>query len=256
MGPNRHTRIREHLFAHGETPVQELARAIGASLATVRRDLTEMEASGQVERLHGAARIASSARQEAAFAHRETTQLAAKRAIANLAFESIVPGSLIFLDAGTTVLQLARRLLLTRTPLRVATNGLVVARELAQAPQIEVIVLGGRLRAENMSTIGPGAMMMLESLWFDHLFLGASAISDDGLLSSFDAEEAALNRQMARQASAVTVLADQTKFGTRAAFSVMSLEAGQRLITDVPPPKKLADVASRSGVGIMVAGDG
>lgn len=236
--------------------MQALAEAIGASLATVRRDLTEMERHGLVERLHGRARIASSALNEAAFAQRETTELSAKRAIARAAFDAVIPNSMIFLDAGTTVLQLARRLLLAQTPLTIVTNGLVVARELAQAPQIELIMLGGRLRAENMSTTGPGAVTMLGALWIDHLFLGASAISDDGWLSSFDEDEAALNQQMIARSGAVTVLADHSKLSKRAAYSVARLGAAHHLVTNQPPPAALAADAKRSGLEIKVAAHG
>lgn len=253
MANGRQDEIKNYLFDGGETPVQELANALGASLATVRRDLTEMEKSGVIERLHGAARIASSARQEAAFAHRETTNLLAKRTIANAAFEQVQSGAMIFLDAGTTVLQLARRLMLARIPVTVVTNGLVVARELAQAPNITLIVLGGKLRAENMCTTGPGAMAMLDSLWFDRLFLGASAISDDGWLSSFDQDEAQLNKHMATRATAVSVLTDHSKFSTRAAYSVLQLGRAHTLISDAAPAAGLRKYLSESGVQTKVA---
>ena len=253
MTNERQDEIQNYLFDGGETPVKELADAIGASLATVRRDLTEMEKSGLIERLHGSARIASAARQEAAFGNRETTNLAAKRAIANAAFSQVRPGAMIFLDAGTTVLQLARRIMLAGVPVTLVTNGLVVARELAQAPAITLIVLGGKLRAENMSTTGPGAMAMLDTLWFDHLFLGASAISDDGWLSSFDSDEAQLNEHMAKRAAAVSVLADQSKYSTRAAYSVLQLNRRHTLISDAAPTGDLGGYLAETGMQIMVA---
>lgn len=256
MAKIRQNEIRDYLFDQGETPVHELADAVGASLATLRRDLTEMEKTGLVERTHGAARIANSGQQEAAFAHRETANLAAKRAIANAAFELVTPGSMIFLDAGTTVLQLARRIMLARIPITLVTNGLVLARELAQAPEVNLIVLGGRLRAENMSTTGPGAMAMLETFWFDHLFLGASAISKDGWLSSFDAEEAQLNQHMTQRAGSVSVLADHSKFASRAAYSVLKLDHHQRLVTDARLVGEFADYANQVGLEITVAGHG
>ena len=256
MDQSRLDKITNYLFDHGETPVQTLAQAIGTSLATARRDLSELEDHGLVERLRGRARIASAAMTEAAFAQRETKDLSAKRAIARAGFAFVVPNSVIFLDAGTTVLQLARHLLLAQTPLTVVTNGLVVARELAHAPHIELIMLGGRLRAENMSTTGPGANLMIDTLWFDHLFLGASAISDDGWLSSFDADEAALNQRMIARSEAVTVLADHSKLSRRAAYSVVQLGAPHRLITNSPLPAALEAAAQHSGLEIVVAPHG
>ncbi|MBL1241566.1 MAG: DeoR/GlpR transcriptional regulator [OCS116 cluster bacterium] len=229
---NRQEMIRNYLFEKGQTPVQALADMLGASLATVRRDLVEMEQAGVIERLHGSARIASGAKGEVGFGARESANLLAKRAIASAAAETIVAGSTIFLDAGTTVLQLARRIKLMGMPLTVFTNGLTVAQELAHIPGISVCLLGGRIRPENMSIVGPLAEQMMEKLWFDQLFLGASAIADDGWLSSYDADEARLNGCMVSRAQHTYILADGDKFGSRATYNVFRLSSAVKLITD------------------------
>jgi DNA-binding Lrp family transcriptional regulator len=167
MLTDRASDIRTYLFENGQTAVVRLAEVLGTSLATMRRDLTEMEQAGLVERLHGAARIAQAALHEVGFKARENTNLAAKRAVALAACPLIRPGSTILLDAGTTVLQLARHIRLTRLPVTVFTNGLAVAQELADVPEVTLCLLGGRLRAENLSMIGPLADAMLRGLWFD-----------------------------------------------------------------------------------------
>lgn len=252
MENSRQDQIRAYLFERGETPVQKLAIAMGASLATIRRDLHALETLGHIERPHGAARIKASAQRETAFALRETTYLAQKRAIANAAFDKIVPDSMIFLDAGTSVLQLARRIMLAKMPLTVVTNSLVVAKEMAETPQVTLVMLGGGLRPENMSTTGPAAVAMLESMWFDQLFLGASAISDDGFLSSFNPDEAQLNQHMATRATAVSILADHSKFGQRAGYNVLQLCEKHCLITDRTPAGRFADYAAESRLSVLL----
>lgn len=229
---NRKEMIRNHLFEKGQTPVQTLADVIGASLATIRRDLVEMEQTGVIERMHGSAKIAENAIGEVGFDARESANLLAKRAIASEAAKTIVAGSTIFLDAGTTVLQLARRIKSMNIPLTVFTNGLIVAQELAHIAEISVCLLGGRIRSENMSVVGPLAEQMIENLWFDQLFLGASAIADDGYLSSYDADEARLNACMLRRAQSAYILADGDKFGSRATYNVLRLSAGVKVITN------------------------
>ena len=102
----------------------------------------------------------------------------------------------MFLDAGTTVLQLARLIRINPLPLRIFTNGLAVAQEFLNVPDLEVAILGGQLRSENASLVGPQAEAMLESLWFDQLFLGASAIGPDGAIYSVDSAEASFNKCM------------------------------------------------------------
>lgn len=251
---NRQDMIRNYLFEKGQTPVQTLADVLGASLATVRRDLAEMEQAGSIERLHGSARIASGAKGEVAFDARESANLLAKRAIASEAAKNIVAGSTIFLDAGTTVLQLARRIKLLGMPLTVFTNGVIVAQELAHIPEISVCLLGGRIRPENMSIVGPLAERMIDDLWFDQLFLGASAVADDGWLSSYDADEARLNACMINRAQSAYILADGDKFGSRATYNVFCLSDAVKLITDRQPNQAFGAFAQEVGLDIIYAG--
>jgi DeoR family transcriptional regulator, aga operon transcriptional repressor len=253
MLTDRASDIRTYLFENGQTPVVRLAEVLGTSLATMRRDLTEMEQAGLVERLHGAARIAQAALHEVGFKARENTNLAAKRAVALAACPLIRPGSTILLDAGTTVLQLARHIRLTRLPVTVFTNGLAVAQELADVPEVTLCLLGGRLRAENLSMIGPLADAMLRGLWFDQLFLGASAISADGWITSYDAEEAQANASMVARSAQVIILADHAKFGPRATYSVIRMSGGERLITDRAPPADFMRFGDQVGLQLTLA---
>ena len=223
--------IRGYLYAHGFSTVQMLADAVGASLATIRRDLQVLESEGAIDRVHGGARIAEGSSVEVAFQERAKRHLVAKRAIARAAYEALVPHATIFLDAGTTVLQLARLIRLNPMPLRIFTNGLTVAQEFLNVPNLNVAVIGGQLRSENVSLVGPEAEAMLDTLWFDQLFLGVSAIADDGAIYSVDSAEASLNRHMLTRSGQSYLLTDSSKFGTPATYRVAPLTSA-RVITD------------------------
>lgn len=223
--------IRSHLYAHGFSTIQALADAVGASLATIRRDLQVLEREGAIDRVHGGARIAEGSSVELAFQERAKRNLAAKRAVAAAAYKLLVPHATVLLDAGTTVLQLARLIRLNPLPLRIFTNGLPVAQELLNVPSIEVSLLGGQLRSENASVVGPQAEEMLNSLWFDQLFLGVSAIGNDGAIYSVDNAEASLNRCMLARAEQRFLLSDSSKFGAMATYRVAPLTA-VRIVTD------------------------
>jgi DeoR family fructose operon transcriptional repressor len=223
--------IRSHLYANGFSTIHTLADAIGASPATVRRDLQILEREGLIDRTHGGARIAEGSSVELAFQERAKRHLSAKRAIATAAYDLLVPRTAIFLDAGTTVLQLARLIRINPIPLRIFTNGLTVAQEFLDIPNLEIVLLGGQLRSENASLVGPQAEAMLEEIWFDQLFLGAGAISADGAIYSVDSAEANLNRRMLTRSAHCFVLADSSKFGTTATYKVAPLTAA-KMITD------------------------
>ena len=253
MKGDRLEAIRHHLYVQGLTSIQDLADAMGASVATVRRDLLTLEEQGAVGRTRGGAQIARGADIEVAFEVREKQQLAEKRSIAIAAYDLLHPHSSVFLDAGTTVLQLARLLRVDPMPLNVFTNGLIVAQTLMNVPKLRITVIGGTLRNENASMVGPAAEAELDRLWFDHLFLGMSAVGADRRMYSVDAMEARLNERMMARSAAVTVLADATKFNRRATYLVGPLAAPMRLITTAGLAAAERAGLEEAGVEVLVA---
>jgi DeoR family fructose operon transcriptional repressor len=244
--------IRSQLYANGFSSIQTLSETIGASLATIRRDLQTLEDEGAIDRVHGGARIAEGSSVEVAFHERAKQKLGAKRALAACAYELLTPHSTIFLDAGTTVLQLARLIRVNPLPLRLFTNGLLIAQEFLNVPNLQVSVLGGQLRNENASFVGPQAESVLEDLWFDQLFLGASCIGPDGVIYSADSAEASLNRHMLPRSAQSHVLADSSKFGPMATFKVAPLTAVTRVITDAGIGPEWRRQLDKLGVALSV----
>ena len=244
--------IRSYLYANGFSTIQALADSIGASLATIRRDLQVLERDGAIDRVHGGARIAEGSSVELAFQERTKRNLSAKRAIATAAYDLLRPRTSVLLDAGTTVLQLARLIRINPLPLRIFTNGLTVAQEFLNIPSLEVVVLGGQLRNENVSLVGPQAEAMLASLWFDQLFLGASAIGADCAIYSVDSAEASLNQRMLARSAQCYVLADSSKFGTMATYKVAALASSAHVITDAGLPANRRKQLDEAGVRMTI----
>ncbi len=249
MKIDRASAIRQHLFAKGHSSIAEIAEAVGASEPTVRRDLSLLEAGGAVQRTHGGARIAESTGVEIAFESREQINLSAKRAIGEAAFRMLRPDTAVFLDAGTTVLQLARRLRMTPLPLRVFTNCLPVAQLLMPVAGITVTLLGGMVRSQNASMVGMIAEQALERLWFDHLFLGVGGIAPDAAIYSSDEQEARINARMLSRTASPVILTDAGKFGQHLTYLVSPLRADMHVVTDATLgtdwQQRLADIGCR-----------
>jgi DeoR/GlpR family transcriptional regulator of sugar metabolism len=233
MKTDRINAIRRHLYTHGPSTIQGLSAAVGTSVATLRRDLTTLEEEGVIDRVHGGARLAEGSTVEAAFDHRENHNLEAKRGIANCAFGLLRPHTTIFFDASTTVLQLVRRLRIDPLPVTVFTNGLSVAQALLNVPKVRVMILGGQIRNENASIVGPHAESMLDRIWIDQLFLGAGAISQDGTIYSVDLAEASLNAKMLARSAERHLLVDSSKFGSIATYAVASVGPATHVVTDI-----------------------
>ena len=93
-------------------------------------------------------------------------------------------------------------------------------------------LIGGQLRNENASLVGPAAELALDRLWLDQLFLGAGAIGDDHKIYSLDSAEASINEHMIGRAASTIVLADASKFGRRSTFLVAELTSRMHVISD------------------------
>lgn len=245
--------IRQHLFTHGALSVTELATIVGSSIATVRRDLDEMQEQGLIERVYGGARLTGEAPRELAFELRAERQIEAKRAIADLAYRKLQPGSTCFFDASTTVFQLVRRLRSEPMPLKVLTNGLAVAQGLLSVPELQVTVLGGAVRPENSSIMGAQAEAMLRGLRIDQLFLGVTAIHDDMWIYGSDPTEASLNALMIDRSRECFLLADSTKFGGHANFGVAALGSGTSVLSDSGLPNSWRKRLSEQRVPLEIA---
>ncbi|WDR03526.1 DeoR/GlpR family DNA-binding transcription regulator [Devosia algicola] len=246
--------VRQHLYINGASTITELCEAVGASVATLRRDLMVLEKGGLIERVHGGARLAEGTGIELGFIQRENANIAAKRAIADAAFELIQPHSAIFLDAGTTVLQLARRLRLNPMPLTAVTNGLPVAQDLMGVTGVKVLLVGGELRPENASLVGPHAEAQLDRMQFDQLFIGAGAISEDPTIFTKDLAEASLNARMLARSRQRIVLADGSKFGRSATYVVGKFSNLTHAITDDTLPTRWCQEIRNTGVELIVTG--
>lgn len=175
IAAQRRARIVELVNRRGILSVEELSRQVGASLMTIRRDLTLLDGQGVLRRTHGGA-VALAAPRDVPFRRRERLELQAKAAIGRAAAALVQPGETILLDAGTTVLAMAHRLRSVRN-LTVVTNSVQVLAELWHRPEIRVVALGGLARHGSGSLTGPLAEKALEEIRVDRAFLGTTGIT-------------------------------------------------------------------------------
>ena len=137
----RQHKIAEYLQVVEFAGLEEIAKRVDASVSTIRRDLTVLEATGGIRRTHGGARVTAPKSDEFIFTARDTHQLAEKEAMGKACAELIPPNQSVILDAGTTVYHVARHLE-SKAP-QVITNSLPIATLFASANRLEVIVSGG-----------------------------------------------------------------------------------------------------------------
>lgn len=229
--------------------VSELAAELEFSKATIRRDLRDLEAEGRIERSHGGAVPATSVGTERPYGQREVEQLAEKQAIAERAAEEVREGQVVFFDAGSTTMEVARAI--TDTDYVAATNMPELATELADR-DVKTKLTGGSFRPRTRALVGPTAERFIERTNFDLLFLGTNALDGVAGLSTPNEGEASIKELMVEQASRVVLVADATKFGERSFMTFADLSAVDLLVTDARPSESLS--AALEEADVTVAG--
>src|SRR5258707_355513 len=162
--------------------LEELAKHVDASLSTVRRDLTLLEATGNVQRTHGGARLVNPRSDEFAFSARDTHQLAEKEAIGRACAELIQPNQSVIIDAGTTVYHVARYLE-SKSP-QIITNSLPVANLFASANRLEVVLSGGVIYPRLGVLGGPLAVDAFSRIHADVAIMSAGGLCLDATTNS------------------------------------------------------------------------
>jgi DeoR/GlpR family transcriptional regulator of sugar metabolism len=173
-----------------------------------------------------------------------------KRSIARRAADLVSEGETVFVDVGTTTYEFAR--LLVDHTLTVVTNSLGVVNVLSGAEGIDLIVLGGTYNREYRCTQGPGVSDVLDSLEIDRIVLGCSGISDRGAIRDTDARQASIKRTAARTGGETMLLADSSKFPGIGAYTALSIEGMDRLVTDTEPPQALRDLCEDSSTEVVL----
>jgi DeoR family transcriptional regulator of aga operon len=223
--------ILEELAADGSVGVAEIARKLGVSTASIRRDLQLLEKQRLLSRTHGGA-VANSTAYELPLRYRGGRRREEKRRIAAAAAARIGDDvASVGLTGGTTTTEVARRLA-DRQGLTVVTNALNIAAELALRPDLKLIVTGGAARSESYELVGPLAEAALEGMNLDLAVVGVDGITVAGGLTTHHDIEAHTNRVLIGRARRVIVVADGSKVGRLAFAHICDVSRVHELITD------------------------
>ncbi|HTL58353.1 MAG TPA: DeoR/GlpR family DNA-binding transcription regulator [Candidatus Limnocylindrales bacterium] len=249
----RQHRIGEYLLKVEFASLEEIAKQVDASLSTVRRDLTVLEAAGTVRRTHGGARIVVPKSDEFTFSARDTHQLAEKEAIGRSCAELIKPNQSVILDAGTTVYHVARYLE-AKAP-QIITNSLPVANLYASANRLEVVLSGGVIYPRLGVLVGPLAVDSFSKIHADVAVMSAGGLSLEGITNShgllIDIQLA-----MIEAAQMVIFCLDHTKLGRRSVLPLCGLDCVDTIVTDTAAPTEIVEGLRARGMEVIVAPSG
>ena len=229
-GQSRLDQIMDYLKSHNLVTVDELVTVIDASPATIRRDLIKLDEQGAISRTHGGVTLNRFIPSQPTTNEKLQRGLQEKQAIARYAATLVHPGCAMVLDAGTTMLELARNL--THLPLRVITADLQIALFLSEFKQIEVTIIGGRIDDSSQSCIGEHGRRLLRSIYPDIAFISCNSWSLEKGITTPTEEKAGVKQDLGLNAGRRVLLADSSKYGAYSLFCVTPLSELSDIVTD------------------------
>lgn len=246
---------RQHILSliqkQGRVLVDELSDSLKLSKITIRKDLDYLEGKELLLRTHGGAlpnsagALADPSLQEKLVLHHEE-----KVRIAQAAIDMVVEGQCIVLDSGSTTLEIARALGRFKR-LTIITNALNIASELTNY-SFEVILLGGFLRPNSLSLVGPITEDQLREFHADLLFLGVDGFDRQVGLTTPNVLESRVNRAMIKAADKVVAVCDSTKFNRRSHSLIAEVTVVHHVITDAGLAVAEVEAIRNLGIGVTL----
>lgn len=194
---------------NGSITVNELCEQLGASEATIRRDLQEMDDLHLLTRFHGGAKLNESQYIEPAMVIKAETQKEQKKQVAYCAAKQIKDNQMVYLDAGSTTCEMIKYI--TAKNITVVTPGIPHLTILGQRG-INTIVLGGSLYWSTEAITGKQALSQLNDLYFDTAFVGTNGIHEQFGFSTSNDLEAETKALAIHHTKSPYVVTDSSKF--------------------------------------------
>lgn len=246
---------RRHILAlvhsQGRVLVGELSRTLGSSQITIRKDLEHLQSRGLVQRTHGGAlRLQSGALFDPSLQEKQKQHSQEKLRIADEAARMVQEGQCIMLDSGTTTTAVAHALR-RFSQLTLITNAVNIAADLAST-SFEVILIGGTLRKNSFSLVGPLAEDVLGEMHADILFLGVDGFDVETGITTPNFLESRVNRAMVRASRRVVVVCDSTKFSRRSLSRIVPTSAVHCVITDKNLPREAEEGLRNQNIEVLL----
>lgn len=256
----RLTAVLDMLAAAGQVEVQDVVDRIGASPATVRRDLDALAQQQLLTRTRGGA-IAHSVAYDLPIRYKNLQHADQKAAIAREAAALVPRGAVIGVSGGTTTTAIVDALMARadimepagHPGLTVVTNAINIAMRLAMRHQIKTVLTGGVVQPQSYEVVGPFTEEVLRATTLDIAFIGVNGMEATLGPTTFDEREAAVSRLMAQRATRVVVVADSSKLGKRTFASVGPERLAHTVITDAAAPPEQVELLRESGYEVVVA---
>jgi DeoR/GlpR family transcriptional regulator of sugar metabolism len=247
----RHAVILKLVKEHGRVTVKELCERFSVTVATVRTDLDYLERIGKIRRTHGGAIAAEKDAEPLPFGTRRMYYGAEKRSIGRAAAATVKDGEVIFIDGGTTAVEM-RRYFAEKSNVTIITPSIEVAHWLSTETSIAVYLLNGFLNRDSLSTIGVPSDDFMLQMNIARAFCGAAGFTIRDGLTDVHMGFVEQKRMICEHARIIVGLADHSKIGVTSLASFAGIDDIDMIVTDRALPVDLDREVRDHGIEVIV----
>jgi DeoR family transcriptional regulator of aga operon len=252
--------LLELLTDSGRVSVEEAAERLDVSQATIRRDFDQLAQQQMITRTRGGA-VANGVSYDLPLRYKSAKHSAEKQRIGEAAAKLVTPGTVVGLNGGTTMTEVARALAVRPdlnaggdgAQLTVVTNALNIANELLVRSRMKIVVAGGVVRPQSYELVGPLGSALLREVTLDVALLGVDAIDAHLGAAAHHEGEASMNNLMVARAKKVVIIADASKLGGHAFARICPIERVETLVTDSGAADETIATFEAAGVQVIRA---
>lgn len=255
MLPNeRRKKIVNLLINRKFLSVNQLAKTLYSSEATIRRDLNYLEKIGEIIRTNGGALLLENSRLEKPILLSSKDNLEQKNIISELAIQFVSDNSNIFLDSSSTCFTLTKKLQ-NFQKLTILTNGLLTAHILSEATDFKIYCTGGSVYSKRSSANGWHACRYIDEHFADIAFVSCKGIDDINGITDLTEEESVIKQYYQKNAKKTIALIDSSKFNKHYFCTALTFNQIDVIISDKPLPKNIQSTVERYSIQTIYPDD-
>jgi DeoR family myo-inositol catabolism operon transcriptional repressor len=254
MRSHRLNELEAMILAKRTVSIDELCNTFGISKNTVRRDLAELEKRGTIARVYGGVTAVNS-NTLAPYEERQAQNKAAKEIIGKLAADFVENGDTIFVDSGTTTVELIPYLVKFKE-LTVITHSMLVLSLATKYPNVTTVAGGGQYNPSTASFFGSETMTEIGRFFIRKAFLSTTGLSIEAGMTNHTYQEMMVKNKIIERSDKLFLMVDSSKIGKNASRSVSPMSVLDVFITDQCPPMDIVKYCKEHNIEVVYPKNG
>lgn len=249
MRTNRLRELEEYMRRKRSATLVEISEHFDVSINTVRRDIKEMLSHGTIRKVYGGI-VWTDEDNIVPITDRSMVAIDEKRYIGRLAASLVKDGESIYIDSGTTAVNLLP-FIADKRDITIVSNSLIVFNEIQKYSGLNLLATGGLFNFKTKSFVGLGTINGLKDIRLSSAFMSATAVSLEGGAANNSMHEAEVKKAVIEHSSKIILMADHSKFDKTATITFCGLDRFDYLITDQPLSASYIKRLSASNVNLI-----